>query len=112
MKKILFIIMFFIFFSPHSFGEETVWDVKNADFWTEIEQDNSIFEKEKNLKLEAEINLEFNEQPQEIDLIDLSLIAYSDILHIKLRNIKNNIRIGNSEINCPNFCLILDIHLF
>ena len=70
MKKILFIIMFFIFFSPHSFGEETVWDVKNADFWTEIEQDNSIFEKEKNLKLEAEINLEFNEQPQEIDLID------------------------------------------
>ena len=68
---ILFILFLMLLFCPLKvFCEDTVWNVKNADFWTEIEEENPDFEKEKNKKLDAQIELDFNAQTYEIDLID------------------------------------------
>ena len=73
MKILKIIIMFFIIFfsARYSFGNEnTVWDIKNQDFWTELEDNELKFEKEKNTKLDAQIELDLNAQNYEIDLID------------------------------------------
>ena len=74
MKKIMLIIMFFIIqtISPQQViaDFDSIWDVKNDDFWTEIEKENKTFDQQKNQKLDAQIELDLEAQSYEIDLID------------------------------------------
>ncbi len=72
MKFLNIILTFFIifFFAEISYCEDTVWDVKNTDFWVELEENELKFEKEKDTKLDAQIELDLNAQNYEIDLID------------------------------------------
>ena len=70
MKKIFLIFIIFIIFPNITFSQETVWDVKDESFWTEIQDDSLDFEKKKQQKLDACIELDLNAQSYEIDLID------------------------------------------
>ena len=70
MKRIILFMIFFIISSFKVYSQETIWNVKDSNFWTEIEEENSIFEEEKNKKLDAQVELDFSSQKQEIDLID------------------------------------------
>ena len=63
-------MIIFIFFSCDAFCQDSIWNVKDDDFWTEIGADSLEFEKEKDQKLDAQIELDFNAQNYEIDLID------------------------------------------
>lgn len=72
MKKIMLIIIFFLITLLNScaIAQDTVWDVKNPDFWVELEEKDKTLNNDKILQLDAQIELDINQQNYEIDLID------------------------------------------
>lgn len=72
MKKIILIIMLFInkLLVLNCYAEETIWNIKDNDFWIELEENELKFEQEKSKKLDMIIELNLDSKIEEISLIE------------------------------------------